>query len=70
MPYYHCSKCHHEWEGSQERVCDWCGAVAGRVLEEKTPLERMIMWINGPEGKEHKEKFIEYLEGKKDVRWK
>lgn len=40
MPYWGCTACHHEWEGS-EGVCDWCGAK-GKVLEEKTPLERMV----------------------------
>lgn len=63
MPYYHCSKCHHEWEDSQESTCDWCGAVDPQVLEEKTPLERMVKWINGPDGAEYKDKFISYLKG-------
>ena len=44
MPYFKCSGCHHEWEGSiniHKEKCDWCGAP-GKVLEEKTPLEKMI----------------------------
>jgi hypothetical protein len=52
MPYVKCSKCHHEWEISsrdkktifsiEEDKCDWCGAPYGKVLEKKTPLERMM----------------------------
>lgn len=42
MPHLHCTKCQHEYEASDlARACDWCGAP-GRVLEEKTPLERML----------------------------
>ena len=42
MPLFKCSKCHHEWEGSTtDKQCDWCGAP-GKVLEEKTPLERLL----------------------------
>lgn len=41
MPYYHCSKCHHEYEGYDNQKCDWCGADNPKVLEEKTPLEKM-----------------------------
>ena len=42
MPYYHCEKCHHEFEniGDEKPKCGWCGADA-YILEEKTPLERM-----------------------------
>lgn len=42
MPYWGCTECHHEWEGSKDdSTCDWCDAP-GRVLEEHTPLELMI----------------------------
>jgi len=42
VPYWGCTKCHHEWEGGRDdTVCDWCGAP-GEVLEEKTPLEKML----------------------------
>jgi len=42
MPLFKCTKCHHEWEGiGSSNTCDWCGAK-GRVLEEVTPLEKMI----------------------------
>lgn len=42
MPLLHCTKCHHEWEGSVENnVCDWCGA-AGYILQAKTALEKFI----------------------------
>ena len=48
MPYYHCEKCHHEFEGFPEKKgaevtnpkCDWCGADS-YIIEEKTPLEQM-----------------------------
>jgi DNA-directed RNA polymerase subunit RPC12/RpoP len=41
MPHYHCTKCHHEFEAiEKEASCDWCGAP-GKILEEKTPLEKM-----------------------------
>lgn len=43
MPYFHCSKCHHEWEGPEEETtCDWCQADNTRILEEQTPLEKML----------------------------
>jgi len=41
MPLMHCSKCHHEWESvDKESRCDWCGAD-GKVLEDKTSLEKV-----------------------------
>jgi hypothetical protein len=40
MPYWGCTECHHEWEG-REDTCDWCGYL-GKILEEKTPLEKMM----------------------------
>jgi len=42
MPYWHCTDCHHEWEGSKKQdACDWCGYL-GYVLEEHTPLAMFI----------------------------
>lgn len=45
MPYYHCRKCHHEFENipyeGVEPKCDWCGADKPHILEDQTPLERM-----------------------------
>lgn len=38
MPYWKCTKCHHEWEGSHN-ICDWCSSE-GYILEEETPLEK------------------------------
>lgn len=55
MPYYGCTKCHHEFEGYpsdglkvendwsisvNNPECDWCGAPS-KILEDKTPLETM-----------------------------
>jgi len=41
MPLMHCSKCHHEWESAdKESCCDWCGSP-GKVLEDKTPMEKV-----------------------------
>lgn len=45
MPYYHCRKCHHEYEGSEPAPCDWCGAKDPYVLEEETPLECLVREI-------------------------
>lgn len=39
MPLLHCKKCHHEWEGNKDSICDWCGG-GSFILEEETPLER------------------------------
>ncbi len=45
MPHYHCSACHHEWDGIEEsrrnEKCDWCGAGDPIMLEKTTPLERL-----------------------------
>jgi len=46
MPYYKCCSCHHEWERIPENkyvnvLCDWCGSPS-YILEEKTPLEKMV----------------------------
>lgn len=42
MAYWHCKKCHHEWEGSKGNdICDLCGSL-GFVLEESTPFEKMM----------------------------
>lgn len=25
MPYFHCNRCHHEWEGTKDdKMCSWC----------------------------------------------
>ena len=42
MPLYHCKKCQHEWEASESKSCDWCGCKENYILEEKTPLEKMV----------------------------
>ncbi len=42
MPYWKCSKCHHEWESTGRRKCDWCGADNPKMLEEETPFEKFI----------------------------
>jgi hypothetical protein len=53
MPYWKCSKCHHEWEGSflpgghNGRNCDWCQAPDPTQLEETTPLEAMLEELYG-----------------------
>lgn len=47
MPYYHCTKCHHEFEypnSVDNPNCDWCGAPS-IILEEETPLEKMCKEI-------------------------
>ena len=45
MPYYHCRKCHHEFEAIPYKgvvlKCDWCGSKNPKILEDKTPLEKM-----------------------------
>ncbi len=41
MPYLHCLKCHHEWEGRITSRCAWCGSK-GYVLDEKTPHEKSL----------------------------
>jgi len=48
MPLFHCSKCHHEWEGSTTEVnCDWCNST-GYVLANETHFERfMRLWREG-----------------------
>ena len=25
MKHWHCMTCHHEWDASTGRACDWCG---------------------------------------------
>jgi rubrerythrin len=31
---FHCTECHHEWEGADKKPkkCDWCGAP-GKLLK-------------------------------------
>ena len=41
MPLLHCEDCHHEWEGSRDSKCDWCGGES-YVLEPQTSLERAL----------------------------
>lgn len=42
MSHWHCTKCHHEWDGPKDKsTCNWCGAD-GSVLEEYTPFEMMM----------------------------
>lgn len=45
----HCTRCHHEWEGTEGGRCDWCDSDS-RVIERTTPLGRMMQEIFG--GKE------------------
>jgi hypothetical protein len=51
MPLYHCSKCHHEWEWSAEKPCDWCGATSPRMLTRETSLEMALKWFDTYFGK-------------------
>lgn len=44
MPYLHCNRCHHEWEGHKNSKCDWCMSN-GYVLEKETPLEKAIKFL-------------------------
>jgi hypothetical protein len=42
MPLYLCN-CGHEFENSRkDPKCDWCGETELKVLEEETPLEKMV----------------------------
>jgi hypothetical protein len=41
MPLFKCKKCHHEWEGSKEHKCEWCGGEP-IVLEEQTSMEKWL----------------------------
>ena len=43
MPLWKCHNCHHEWEAPGKRKCDWCKCTQVHILEEQTPLERMVM---------------------------
>jgi hypothetical protein len=62
MPYYKCSKCHHEWEDFQERKCDWCGTDKPTLLEKETPLEKLVnVILKDPD------EFFEGIGDKKDV---
>lgn len=43
MPLLHCTKCHHEWEGSKVSTCEWCAdGTPGRIIAEDTPSERLF----------------------------
>ena len=43
MPYVICSQCHHEWETTDlTQKCRWCKSPIGMVLEEETPMEKMM----------------------------
>jgi len=62
MPYVKCSKCMHEWETTDlKENCRWCKSPIGKVLEEKTPLERMLM-------PKPMKILLEYLKEKANVR--
>ena len=54
MPIYKCEVCHHEWEGHNPK-CDWCGGDS-YILEEKTPVEKLVDYLLSEEGKA----FFEY----------
>jgi signal recognition particle subunit SEC65 len=53
MSYFHCNKCHHEFEAYPEKKgtecvnprCDWCGGDS-YILEENTPLENTMKNID------------------------
>ena len=62
MPYYKCSECHHEWEDTIERNCDWCGANNPIILEGETPLSKLVkVMLKDPV------KFFKKIGDKKDV---
>jgi hypothetical protein len=43
MPLLHCDDCHHEWEGSKNSKCDWCGGKA-YVLANETQFEKFVKY--------------------------
>ena len=52
----------HEWETTDlKENCRWCKSPIGKVLEEKTPLERMLM-------PKPMKILLEYLKEKANVR--
>jgi Zn finger protein HypA/HybF involved in hydrogenase expression len=55
MPYLKCRKCHHEWEAiTKNEKCDWCNTDRPEVLEDETPLEKML-------NENHKELFTMFI---------
>lgn len=47
MPLWHCTGCHHEWEGIKtDNICNWCQAT-GYVLTTSTPLESLLSGMHG-----------------------
>jgi hypothetical protein len=50
MPLMHCTECAHEWESCEViNHCDWCGKP-GKVISDKTDLERMFDRIGDNDG--------------------
>ena len=43
MPLLHCTRCHHEWEGSKKSLCDWCGGDS-RILQEESDFEKFVRY--------------------------
>ena len=44
MPFYKCSECHHEWEGTNAaRICSWCDQeTEGYIIADKSDLESFL----------------------------
>jgi hypothetical protein len=56
----HCNSCHHEWEGIQYSLCDWCGSTS-YVLVFECPeynfvLQEQIAKIRNEWKKGHSER--------------
>ena len=38
----HCLKCHHEWLGHEDDLCDWCKG-GSYILREEKPFGEMLL---------------------------
>lgn len=45
MPYWKCGRCHHEYEDTKKKECDWCGFTNPLMLEKETPFEKFCFKI-------------------------
>jgi len=40
MPHWHCTACHHEWDGWDRDTCDWCGEPGRDMKKRLKPEDR------------------------------
>lgn len=66
MPLFKCKDCHCEWESAKcDNICRECCTNTGKIVEENTPLEKLIKDLGTAAGKKWFSRLIKNIRDEK-----